>query len=401
MSNVILSTGVRQNLGSLQSIKSGETVAQSRLATGKRVNSALDNAVNYFTSASLSDRAGDLSNLLDGISNSVQTLQAATKGIDSITTLVKSAQSAAKQAVQTADSASDAIVTGDNTTSISRSSTLASAGFTAGNTITLTAGNATTGATTITFTVGAASTVGDLMKALNSSTLGLNATINSSGQLNIEQTGGEDLKIDAADGTGTAASALAGFKGLIKSSATAASLTDTATTSTARQSYADQFNDILDQIDQMAKDAGYNGINLLLGNDLKTIFNEKTSTDQSSMTIQGVNFDAQGLNLDKVANAGFQTNDQVNAVLDKLTSALTSLRTQASNFGSNLSVVQARQDFTNNMVDTLNIGADKLVAADTNAESANLLALQTRQQLSTKALSLANQADQSVLSLFG
>ena len=400
MSNVILSTGVRQNLGSLQSIKSGETVAQSRLATGKRVNSALDNAVNYFTSASLSDRAGDLSNLLDGISNSVKRLQAATKGIDSLTTLVKSAQSAAKQAVQTADSASDAIVTGDNTTSISRSSTLASAGFTAGNTITLTAGNATTGATTITFTVGAASTVGDLMKALNSSTLGLNATINSSGQLNIEQTGGEDLKIDAADGSGTAASGLAGFKGLIQSGATAASLTDVATTSTARQSYADQFNDILDQIDQMAKDSGYNGINLLMGNDLKTVFNEKTSTDQSSMTIQGTNFDAQGLSLDKVANAGFQTNDQVNSVLDKLTSALTTLRTQASTFGSNLSVVQARQDFTNSMVDTLNVGADKLVAADTNAESANLLALQTRQQLSTKALSLANQADQSVLSLF-
>ncbi len=398
--STILSTGVRQNLGSLQSIKNSETVAQSRLATGKRVNSALDNAVNYFTSASLSDRGGDLSNLLDGISNSVQTLQAATKGIDSITTLVKSAQSAAKQAVQTADSASDATVTGDNTTQISRSTSLTSLGFTANNTLTVTAGNATTGATTITFTVGAASTVGDLMKALNSSTLGLNATINSSGQLNIEQTGGEDLKIDAADGTGTAASALAGFKGLIKSSATAASLTDTATTSTARQSYADQFNDILDQIDQMAKDSGYNGINLLMGNDLKTVFNEKTSTDQSSMTIQGTNFDAQGLSLDKVANAGFQTNDQVNSVLDKLTSALTTLRTQASTFGSNLSVVQARQDFTNSMVDTLNVGADKLVAADTNAESANLLALQTRQQLSTKALSLANQADQSVLSLF-
>ena len=67
----------------------------------------------------------------------------------------------------------------------------------------------------------------------------------------------------------------------------------------------------------------------------------------------------------------------------------------------NLSIVQARQDFTNNMVSTLTTGADNLVAADTNAESANLLALQTRQSLSTKALSLANQADQSVLQLFG
>ncbi len=401
MSNVILSTGVRQNLMSLQSIKAGETTTQSRLATGKRVNSALDNPVNYFTSASLSDRAGDLTNLLDGISNSVQTLQAATKGIDSITNLVKTAQSAAKQALQTADAASDAIVTGNNTTAYTRSQGLVALGFTAGNTITLTTGNATTGTSTVTFTVAAGSTIGDLMSTINGSNLDLNATINSSGQLNIEQTGGMDLKIDAADGSGTAASSLVGFKALIDTAATAASKTQTATTSTARQSYATQFNSILSQIDQMAKDAGYNGINLLMANDLTTVFNEKTGKDQSSMKIDGVTFDSQGLGLDSIATGGFQTNVQVNAILDKLTTALATLRTQASNFGSNLSVVQARKDFTTNMVDTLQTGADNLVAADTNAESANLLALQTRQQLSTKALSLANQADQSVLSLFG
>ena len=400
MSNTILSTGVRSNLASLQSIKGSETTAQSRLATGKRVNSALDNPVNYFTSASLSDRAGDLSNLLDGISNSVQTLQAAAKGIDSITNLVKSAQSAAKQALQTTDTASDAIVTGNNTTSYSRSQGLVALGFTAGNTITLTTGNSTTGTSAVTFTVAAGSTIGDLMSKINGSNLDLNATINSSGQLNIEQTGGMDLKIDAADGSGTAASSLVGFKALIDTAATAASKTQTATTSTARQSYATQFNDILTQIDQMAKDSGYNGINLLLGNSLKTTFNEKTGKDQSSMTITGVTFDSQGLSLDSVATGGFQTNKQVNTILDKLTTALTTLRTQASNFGSNLSVVQTRKDFTNNMVDTLQTGSDNLVAADTNAESANLLALQTRQQLSTKALSLANQADQSILSLF-
>ena len=142
-----------RSLNSLQSIKSAETVSQSRLATGKRVNSALDNPVNYFTSAALSDRAGDLSNLLDGISNSIQTLQAASKGIDSITNLVKSAQSAAKQALQTTDSASDAIVTGNNTTAFTRSKSLTALGFTAGNTITLTVGNATTGTSAVTYTV--------------------------------------------------------------------------------------------------------------------------------------------------------------------------------------------------------------------------------------------------------
>ena len=81
--------------------------------------------------------------------------------------------------------------------------------------------------------------------------------------------------------------------------------------------------------------------------------------------------------------------------------ALTTLRTQATSFGSSLSVVQTRQDFTKSMVNTLQTGADNLVLADTNEEGANLLALQTRQSLSTTALSLSAQADQNVLRLFG
>ena len=80
--------------------------------------------------------------------------------------------------------------------------------------------------------------------------------------------------------------------------------------------------------------------------------------------------------------------------------ALGTLRTQAATFGSNMSIVQARQEFTKNTINVLQIGADNLTLADTNEESANMLALQTRQQLSTVALSLASQADQAVLRLF-
>jgi flagellin-like hook-associated protein FlgL len=90
----------------------------------------------------------------------------------------------------------------------------------------------------------------------------------------------------------------------------------------------------------------------------------------------------------------------VNASLTGLTAALSTLRSQASAFGSSLSVVQTRQDFTKNMINTLQTGSDNLVLADTNEESANMLALQTRQSLSTTALSLASQADQNVLQLF-
>ena len=128
------------------------------------------------------------------------------------------------------------------------------------------------------------------------------------------------------------------------------------------------------------------------------VFNE---TGTSSLTITGVTFDAAGLGLDAVTGAGFQSDGDIDAVITKLDTALSSLRTQASKFGSNLSTVQTRQDFTKNMVNTLQTGADNLVLADTNEEGANLLALQTRQQLSTTALSLSAQADQAVLRLFG
>ena len=97
----------------------------------------------------------------------------------------------------------------------------------------------------------------------------------------------------------------------------------------------------------------------------------------------------------------FQTNSDINTALGNLTSALNSLRSQAASFGSSLSVVQIRQDFTKATINTLQTGADNLTLADTNEEGANLLALQTRQQLSTTALSLAAQASNSVLKLFG
>ncbi len=395
-STPILSTGVRQNLNSLQKIAKDQTGTENRLATGKKVNSALDNPVNYFTSAALNDRAGDLTNLLDGVSNSIQTLQAASNGIESITSLVKNAQSAAKQALQTADGDADAVLSGsvaDLRKSTSLISTTSGPGFTDGDTITLTSGTGTD-AEAVTFTIGSGageySTVGDLLKAINNSSLDVTATLNSDGEIEFEETGGQDLAISS---TGSTALTSMGF-GSGNTSAEAS-------TSETRDAFRQQFNDILEQIDAMAKDAGYNGINILMGNDLTTIFNEKTGKDQSTMTITGVVFNGSGLGLESLDAGDFQTNKQVEGVLDSLDTALTTLRTQASNFGSFLSMVQARQDFTNNMVSTLTGGADQLVAADTNAESANLLALQTRQSLSTKALSLANQADQSVLQLFG
>lgn len=138
-------------------------------------------------------------------------------------------------------------------------------------------------------------------------------------------------------------------------------------------------------------------MNLLAGDDLSVLFNEDGS---SKLDISGVTFDSAGLGLSAIADGGFDDDDDINAVLDTLKDGIDTLRAQASKFGSNLSVVETRQNFTEATINTLETGASNLTLADSNEEAANLLALQTRQQLSSTALSLASQADQQVLSLF-
>jgi flagellin-like hook-associated protein FlgL len=168
-----------------------------------------------------------------------------------------------------------------------------------------------------------------------------------------------------------------------------------------RTSLQGDFNGLLNQIDELVSDASYNGINLLNGDDLKITFNEDGS---STLDIDGVVFNASNLSLNPVNGTngtGFQDDLIVEATLTQITAALTTVRSQASKFGSNLTTVQIRQDFTKQLINTLQTGGDSLILADSNEEGANMLALQTRQQLSTTALSLSAQADQAVLRLFG
>ena len=101
MSGIVLSASVRQNLLSLQSTAELLATTQNRLSTGKKVNTALDNPTNYFTAAGLDNRANDINNLLDGIGNGVQVLQAANTGLTSLQKLVDTAKSIANQVLQT------------------------------------------------------------------------------------------------------------------------------------------------------------------------------------------------------------------------------------------------------------------------------------------------------------
>lgn len=511
-SGIILSAGVRQNLLSLQSTADLSATTQNRLATGKKVNSALDNPANFFTSQGLQNRASDLNDLLDSIGQAQKTLQAADQGLSSLTKLVQSAKSLAQQARQVAEPQTNYALVGSTgnvnlTESVGTFTTSgAHPGTYTGGTIsfdvtvdgtthTLTtaaiandaagsvvsaamaaavAGNASTagrvavdfGTTTanrltvratdvdtdITITASAltaaiglttdASTDNDILStnmidaAGSSSALaGKNLTVAANGGNSVTVTFGNGagqvsrlselqaalngsgvtasltpngvnnnltLSVAATVGTqnslaisGTAANAGAGNIGI--AAANLQGVASAPTPDATRTNYQNQYNALLTQIDALAKDASYNGINLLNGDALKVVFNEKGT---SSLTITGVEFDSEGLGLDAIAGTGFQTNATIDSTISAIDSALSTLRTQASNFGSSLTTVQTRQDFTKNLITTLQTGADALVLADTNEEGANLLALQTRQQLSTTALSLANQASQAVLRLF-
>jgi flagellin len=661
MSGIVLSASVRQNLLSLQSTADLLATTQNRLATGKKVNTALDNPTNYFTAASLDARAGDINNLLDGIGNGVQVLQAANTGITSLQKLVDSAKSVANQALQTTvgfstkSSFTSVVIDGATADNLVADQAPINAAFTGASapqraaytSTTLTAGtqltiagpaNATPStllsALTLTSGVAAADTrvvngktitfqagANGLVGSGNAYTLGIDTTLSdltaaidtlsgntnsastatggiitlhtgtasdlavsgtalaklglSAGAANTGARGGGAVTAGALAGTtklsvgdGTAPSLSNGFAvgdtitvngrtltfvaantigndpnqikvdsdvtgllakidGLTGSSTastitggqitlntgTQSDLTLTSTNSAAltalglpggvtqartqvpgvlegktlniaatgggtatdivfgvapgrvsnlnqlndalaannlqatfvsgrltitttneaasatigaitgsavgagqafaagttapapivdpsakltRDNLVIQYNNIINQITTTSQDASFNGINLLGGDTLKLTFNE---TGKSTLNIQGVNFNPAGLGLDVLSTGAFKDNAAINDIVTALNGASSTLRSQASAFGSNLSIVQIRQDFSKNLINVLQTGSSNLTLADTNEEAANSQALSTRQSIAVSALALANQSQQSVLQL--
>jgi flagellin len=462
MSEVTLSAGVRQNLLSLQRTADMMSTTQNRLATGKRVTSALDNPTNFFTSASLQSRSKDLGNLLDAMSNGIKTLEAADNGLKAITKTVESMQSTLRQARQDKSFKSESFevgaavgtvtlqggAVGASTTvgpqvngggafaPIAGSFTIQSAGLNGGATVSVT--------TATTDTVD--QVVGKINAALDGATGGDAGIVakNDGGSVKITSTYGDaftvtDVTAGAAAGVGLTAGAStaatsatvdelvtvlnnnAGTKGDVRAtndngklrienlstsdlSATVGTATKTIGGNDVRKNLSKQFNELRDQLDKLSDDASFNGINLLRADKLKITFNE---TGTSTIDIQAKDtsgkeraINSSNLNIESVVAANFDSDATIDSKLGKLGDALNTLRSQSSAFGSNLSAVQNRVDFTKSMMNTLQTGADKLVLADSNEEAANMLALQTRQQLSNTALSLASQADQGVLRLF-
>ncbi|GLH79635.1 hypothetical protein SSBR45G_45440 [Bradyrhizobium sp. SSBR45G] len=512
MSGIVLSASVRQNLLSLQSTAQLLATTQNNLSTGKKVNSALDNPTNFFTAQGLDNRASDISNLLDGIGNGVQVLQAANTGITSLQKLVDSAKSIANQVLQssvgystksnvtstalTGATATDllassttavtgSVVLNDNTTAVAitgstklsgtsgTSSNDLATGITSGETLVVngTTFSFVTGTSSTGTSIGIGDSVTNLLSAIQTATgvtssitagaitltppaagltlsgssgtlakLGLSAVGDGlSGQtLTVGATGGgtatsitfglgtgqvkslNDLNAklaannlqasidtsgkitltttnDAASATigaigGTAAASSQAFNGL-----TAAAPVADSTAQTQRSSLVSQYNNVLAQINTTAADASFNGVNLLNGDTLKLTFNEN---GKSTLSITGVTFNTGGLGLSTLTSGtDFLDNNSANKVITVLNSASSTLRSEASTLGSNLSVVQIRQDFNKNLINVLQTGSSNLTLADTNEEAANSQALSTRQSIAVSALSLANQSQASVLQL--
>jgi flagellin-like hook-associated protein FlgL len=386
MTGIVLSASVRQNLLSLQSTASLLATTQNDLASGKKVNSALDNPTNFFTAQSLDNRASDIGNLLDAIGNGVQVLQAANTGITSLQSLVSSAKSIANQVLQTAVGYSTKASVTSSALAGTAANLVDGVNIKSGDTLAITVtGDGTTSTANITF--GANESLAQLNTTLAANNL--TASLNSSNQLVITTTN------DAASST-IAATFTGGGTTPATFGAPVAPVAD-ASSQSVRSNLISQYNNIIAQITTTAQDSSFNGINLLNGDDLKLTFNE---TGKSTLNISGVTYNATGLGLNTLAaGTDFLDNNSANKAIAALSAASNTLRTEASTLGSNLSIVQIRQDFSKSLIDVLQTGSSNLTLADNNEEAANSQALSTRQSIAVSALALANQSQQSVLQL--
>ncbi|ACB79366.1 conserved hypothetical protein; putative flagellin C-ter domain [Methylorubrum populi BJ001] len=396
-SGITLSAATRQNLLSLQDTSALTATTQNRLATGLKVSSALDNPVNFFTAQNLSNRSTDLGGLLDGISNGIQAIQAANQGITSIQKLIDSAKSTANQALST-----------QITTTGTAGTDYAAPGSSGASVKLYVNGTATTA------TIASGDTIDTAITTLNTAagstmfskdTTGKKIVLNASAAVEFATTAGQTALGFAAGSTSAATVAKYGTGNDVVTSGSNLTVSGVDT----RKKLAEQYNSLLTQITQLAKDSSFNGTNLISNGDasnkLHIAFNEK---DSSNLDVQGQDLTSAGLDLDAITgNSGSTVDGKGNFLLDtSITSTLTSLssasdtlRAASSTFGSNLSVVQNRQSFSKNLINVLDTGAANLTNADLNLEAANSQALSTRQSLGISALSLANQAQQSILQL--
>ena len=447
INDISLTAGMRSNLLSLQNTVTLLDRTQNRLSSGKKVNTAMDNPVSYFASQALNARAATIDGLKDAMGQAVQAIAAADKGITALSTMIEQAKGLA----QSAQSAATGTTETENVGSISTYQTMTLsigtvATLTSGDKVTITAdGHAHVFAFSAggTYSIGGgkfqdiaglealiASLTEGSYTATGASTITIGRSDNNSISFdaitiaitNVSTNVGTGLTLGAAEvrtftvdsqvftytagvSTGYAitsvnSSANTVISGLLQNSITTANIGSTAfagTTVTVTVASAElvsleaQYNSLRTQMDKLALDAGYKGKNLLNSDDLVVKF------EGTNLTVSGFDASTTGRG---ITAATWVIGGSIDADVTKLENASSTLRSEASKLSGNLSIITVRQQFSTNMINTLNGGSDALTLADTNEEGANMLMLQTRQSLATTALSLSAQAAQSVLRLF-
>ena len=344
---------MRSNLLSLQNTQDLMDMTQERLSTGKKVNSAIDNPSSYYTAQSLTNRASDLSSLLDSMGQAIQTIQAADEGIEAITDFADQAKAVANSARDSSEGDSVANYIKQFNSILDQIDQLAKDSSYKG------------------------------VNLLNGDDLTVVFNEDRSSKLEITgvhaDTSEEGLAIDRAEK----------WVEVVNVGTKATEYNSTSTTQITANSFV-VYNGSLYQATKAVGD-GAAAVGEFDASKFKLISSDAdTVAKATSDTFAAFNVN--------VVND--TTKDAIDASITQVEAAISKLRTMASEFGNNYSIVQNREDFTENLINVLEEGADKLTLADMNEESANMLALQTRQQLAINSLSLASQAAQSVLSLF-
>jgi flagellin-like hook-associated protein FlgL len=400
-SQVNLTAAINANLLSLQSTQQLLNQTQLALSTGKKVNSALDNPEAFFAAQALTNRSGDLGNVLDSISQGVQTIQTANDGITSITALLQQAQSVATQALSESNSNAGGAPSDVNSLVASFNQILTQitnlandASYQGSNLI-----NSTTSTLTITY---------DETGKSQQTIQGVNLTAGGTGTQGTGYAGPITGSISLPS-AGPIAPALVGTDTLTVTNSLGVTTNVSIDNTTTAAQVVSALNAAGSDLSASLNNKGDLVINsTALGANVTV-----SGTGAADVGLVATTTNAQtaggGLGIVNVSSSGSANTlnwgaadaaDQINATLSSIASALVTVRGQASNLGQNLSTVQVYQSFDQHLINDLNTGSNDLTAADTNEESAALLTLQTQQQLGISALSLASQAQQAVLKLF-
>lgn len=428
----VLNASQRNQLLAMQTTARGLDVASVRLASGLKVNNVLDQPTNFFAAAALKYRSNDLNRLLDGIGQNIQVIKAADTGLTAALKILDQAEAWLND-IETKLRNGELDLTTvtappDNETAITFNAvgdllTYGGGGQDVGGVITLIDntgftldGNmwkrrlinyTVTPDTVLTFEyrsgnrpeisgIGFDNDINFANNATNfflygDQTTGVTYAVptptyeydGSGGWVTVEIpvgtlfTGTFSHMTFFNDDDGAGDDGDGSFNNIILREGPE----QNNTTLEGPAALQTEYEQILRQLDLVVEDSSYRGVNLLDGDDMTTFFNEHRT---SKLVSQGIVASYAGLNLE---TDGFGTVEDVQTKIDQVRTAREKLRTYASSLAGDLNIIKTREDFTANMIQTLDAGRDKLILADQNEEAARQLALQTRQQLQTSTLS--------------